>query len=57
VVDLQDGVLLDHAEEHEDAERGIEVERIAVYQSESSANGTDSGRESRMVRGWIRLSN
>ena len=29
MVDLQNGVLLHHAEEHEDAERGVEIERVA----------------------------
>ena len=30
---------------------------LPVYQSENRAKGTDSGSESRMVSGWIRLSN
>ena len=30
---------------------------LPVYQSEKSANGTESGRESRIVSGWTRLSN
>ena len=30
---------------------------LPVTHSESSANGTDSGSESRMVSGWTRLSN
>ena len=30
---------------------------LPVYQSENSANGTDSGSERRIVSGWITLSN
>ena len=30
---------------------------LPVYQSENSANGTDSGSDSKIVSGWIRLSN
>jgi hypothetical protein len=30
---------------------------LPVYHSENSANGTDSGSESRIVSGWITLSN
>ena len=30
---------------------------LPVYHSESMAKGTESGSESRMVSGWMRLSN
>ena len=30
---------------------------LPVYHSESMANGTDSGSDSKIVSGWIRLSN
>ena len=58
VVDLEDGVFLDHAEQDQDPERRIEVQRVAGEPERQQAQrGRQSGRESRMVKGWTRFSN
>ena len=58
VVDLQDAVLLDDAEQHEEAEHAVDVERLVEQAAATaSANGIDSGSASRIVIGWTKLSN
>jgi hypothetical protein len=52
VVDDEDGVLLDHAEEDEDAEHGEISSDDFIAINDISANGTVSGRANRMVTGW-----
>ena len=56
-LDLEDRVLLDDAEEHEDPERGEDVERCPKMRIETRANGTVSGSARRIVMGWSQLSN
>ena len=58
VIDLQDRVLLDDAEEQQHAERGVDVERAGRRCSDASRpNGTAIGSVSRIVTGWMNDSN
>jgi hypothetical protein len=58
VVDLQNGVLLDDPEQHQDADRAVDDrEVLPMTISDSRAKGTDRGRLTRMVTGSMKLSN
>ena len=57
VIDLQDRVLLHDAEQHQQAEAGEDVQRLPEDESDSSANGSVSGSDSRIVTGCSHDSN
>ncbi len=57
VVDLQNRVLLHHGEQHQDAQSEKMLIDWWKMNSDSSANGSVSGSESRMVIGWSHDSN
>ncbi len=58
VVDLEDAVFLHHAEEHEEAEDRVDVQRLVQHDHGArSAKGSDSGTASRIAIGWMKFSN
>ena len=55
-IDHHDGVLLHHAEQHDDAHEGVQVQFLVKSISVSSAPKTAEGRPERIVMGWMKLS-
>ena len=52
VINLEDGVLLHHAKQNQQPEgRTGKLSVLPLIQSANKANGSDNGRESRMVKG------
>ena len=50
MIDLQNRRLLDHAEQHQDAQGRIEIERLASPVQADKPNGTASGSDSKIVK-------
>ena len=57
LVDLQNAVLLHDADQHEQAEHRVQIDRLAEQNSEIRANGIVTGSALRMAIGLSQLSN
>jgi hypothetical protein len=57
VVDLQDRVLLDDAEQHHQADRAVDVDRHAERHQRQQAAGRLRGSDVMIVSGWMKLLN